>query len=157
MKFTEVLAISGRPGLFKYLAQGKSGIIVESLSDGNRFQVDASSKVSTLADIAIYTEAEDMPLSEVFQTISDKLKGGAAIDHKSQTDKLAEAFEEYVPSYDKYRVRASDIKKVFSWYNTLQAAGLSCFVEEEVKEEVKEEIKEESEKGSKKATKKDTK
>ena len=135
MKFSEVLAISGQPGLFKYLAQGKSGIIVESLSDAKRFQINASSKVSTLGDIAIYTEGEDVPLSEVFQSMSDKLTGGAAISHKSATTELATKFEEYLPDYDKYRVRASDIKKVFAWYNILQAIGMTSFIEAETEEE----------------------
>lgn len=131
MKFTEVIAISGQPGLFKYLAQGKTGIIIESLSDGKRSQVTANAKVSTLGDIAIYTESEDMPLAEVFQSMSDKLNGGPAISYKSDTKELAKAFEEYLPTYDKYRVRASDIKKVFSWYNLLQGAGMTQFVEKE--------------------------
>lgn len=136
MKFKEVLAISGQPGLFKYLAQGKSGIIIESLADGKRSQVAASAKVSTLVDIAIYTEGEDMPLAEVFQAMSDKLNGGAAIAHKSDTAALAAAFGEFLPTYDKYRVRASDIKKVFSWYNLLQGVGMTQFVEtEETKKE----------------------
>lgn len=134
MKFTEVLAISGQPGLFKYLAQGKSGIIVESLSDAKRFQISASSKVSTLSDIAIYTDSEDVPLSEVFQSMSDKLSSGAALSHKSATTELAEKFEEYLPEYDKYRVRASDIKKVFAWYNLLQQTGMTTFVEAEAEE-----------------------
>lgn len=140
MKFTEVLAISGQPGLFKYLAQGKSGIIVESLADAKRFQINASSKVSTLGDIAIYTDGEDMPLAEVFQSMSDKLEGGAAISHKSSTEDLAAAFAEYLPTYDRYRVRASDIKKVFSWYNLLQATGMTKFIEEKT-EETNEEAK----------------
>lgn len=138
MKFTEVLAISGQPGLFKYLAQGKSGIIIESLADGKRSQVAASAKVSTLGDIAIYTEGEDMPLAEVFQAMSDKLNGGAAVSHKSSTEVLAAAFEEYLPTYDKYRVRASDIKKVFSWYNLLQGSGMTKFVEDPATESTEE-------------------
>lgn len=138
MKFTEVLAISGQPGLFKYLTQGKSGIIIESLSDGKRSQVTASAKVSTLGDIAIYTEGEDMPLSQVFQAMSDKLNGGPAMSHKSDTKELAASFEEFLPTYDKYRVRASDIKKVFVWYNILQGAGMTNFIEEPAEEKKEE-------------------
>lgn len=134
MKFTEVLAISGQPGLFKYLAHGKSGIIVESLVDGKRSQVTASSKVSTLGDIAIYTDGEDKPLAEVFQAMSDALNGGAAISHKADTRELAAAFAQYLPDYDRDRVRASDIKKVFSWYNMLQSTGMTKFVEEPTEE-----------------------
>lgn len=131
MKFSEILAISGQPGLFKYLAQGKGGIIIESLTDGRRSQVSSSSRVSTLTDIAIYTEGEDKPLSEVFQNMCEMLNGEAALSHKSNPDELTAAFELYLPEYDKYRVRLSDIKKVFQWYNVLQAAGMREFVEAE--------------------------
>lgn len=131
MKFSEVLAISGQQGLFKYLAQGKTGIIIESLMDGKRMQVPSTARVSTLNDISMYTDAEDILLANVFQNMSDKLEGGAAISHKSSADELASAFADYLPNYDRYRVRPSDIKKVFSWYNILQGAGMTQFVEVE--------------------------
>lgn len=140
MKFSEVLAISGQQGLFKYLAQGKTGIIIESLMDGKRMQVPSNARVSTLNDISMYTEADDVLLATVFQNMSDKLEGGAALSHKAPSEELAEAFADYLPNYDKYRVRQSDIKKVFSWYNILQGAGMTQFVEEE--EEVTEEVAE---------------
>lgn len=137
MKFSEVIAISGQPGLFMYLAQSKAGIIVESLMDKRRFPVSATAKVSSLNDIAIYTEGEDMPLSQVFQVMSDKLEGKEAINAKSDIKELVKTFGEYLPSYDKDRVHNSDIKKVFTWYNMLVAYGMTEFVEKE--EEQKEE------------------
>lgn len=137
MKFSEVIAISGQPGLFMYLAQSKAGIIVESLMDKRRFPVSATAKVSSLNDIAIYTEGEDMPLSQVFQAMSDKLEGKEAINAKSDIKELVKAFGEYLPSYDKDRVHNSDIKKVFTWYNMLVTYGMTEFVEKE--EEQKEE------------------
>ncbi len=129
MKFSEILSISGQPGLFRYLAQSKNGIIIESLLDKRRTQVSSHSRVSSLNDIAIYTESEDMPLAEVFQAISDALQGGAAISHKSAPEALEAAFASYVPTYDRDRVRSSDIKKVFQWYNLLQQNGMTEFVE----------------------------
>lgn len=137
MKFSEVIAISGQPGLFMYLAQSKAGIIVESLVDKRRFPVSATAKVSSLNDIAIYTESEDMPLSQVFQSMYDKLEGKEAISPKSDIKELVKAFGEYLPTYDKDRVHNSDIKKVFTWYNMLVAYGMTEFVEKE--EEQKEE------------------
>ncbi len=140
MKFSEILSISGQPGLFRYLAQGKSGIIIESLAEGKRMQVSANSRISSLSDIAIYTEAEDMPLAEVFQTMFNSLEGAAALNHKSDINELVTAFEEYLPTYDKYRVRHSDIKKVFQWYNLLQGAGLTQFIETEEAESAEESV-----------------
>lgn len=131
MKFSEVIAISGQPGLFMYLAQSKAGIIVESLIDKRRFPVSATAKVSSLNDIAIYTEGEDMPLSQVFQAMYDKLEGKEAISAKADIKELVKAFGEYLPSYDKERVHNSDIKKVFSWYNMLVAYGMTEFVQPE--------------------------
>ncbi|MEG1554006.1 MAG: DUF5606 domain-containing protein [Rikenellaceae bacterium] len=131
MKFSEVIAISGQPGLFMYLAQGKAGIIVESIVDKRRFPVSATAKVSSLNDIAIYTEGEDIPLAEVFQKMHDALNGKEAINSKSDIKELTKAFGEYLPSYDKDRVHSSDIKKVFAWYNMLIAYGMTEFVEKE--------------------------
>ena len=131
MKFSEVLAIAGQSGLYKYLAHGKNGIIVESLADGRRFPVPSSAQVSALRDISIYTELEDKPLSEVFETMFEKLEGKPALSHKSAPAELAAAFAEYLPDYDQARVHASDIRKVFMWYNILQGTGMTEFVEKE--------------------------
>lgn len=143
MKFNEILSIAGQPGLYRFLTQGKAGIIVESLADQRRFPVSANAKVSSLTDIAIYTETEDRPLSEIFQTMYEKLGGKEALDAKSSPEELAKALEQFIPDYDKERVHKSDIKKLFSWYNLLVANGMTQFVEEETEEQQEEEGKEE--------------
>lgn len=131
LKLKDILAISGQPGLYKFLAQGNGGIIVESLADNKRMNVSAASKVSSMAEIAIYTETDDMPLSQVFETIYKHTDGKQAISHKSTPEQLKAAFAEALPEYDKERVHVSDIKKVFSWFNTLVDAGMKDFSIEE--------------------------
>lgn len=123
MELKEILAISGQPGLYKYVAQSSRGVIVESLLDGRRMNAAASAKVSALTEISIFTEAEDMPLADVFTRIYDHAQGGQAISHKEDPAKLKEYFAAVLPEYDRERVHVSDIKKIFSWYNILVGAG----------------------------------
>lgn len=134
MNLTGIIAISGKPGLFKVVAQGKNNIIVESLEEKKRFPAYASDRISALDDISIYTYDEDKPLKDIFQTIFDKEKGGPTISHKEDAKKLEAYLLEVLPDYDKERVYASDIKKLFQWYNLLQKAG-ELKVEEPAKEE----------------------
>lgn len=136
MKLSEILSISGQPGLYKFVAQSKSGIIVESLSNGNRMPVQGSAKVSSLGDIAVFTNEEDMPLGDVFQVIFDKNEGKESINHKTAgKDELISSFASFIPEYDVDRVHLSDIKKIFSWYNILVGAGITTFKEEETEEQ----------------------
>jgi hypothetical protein len=164
MDLSKILSISGKPGLFKMLAQTKNGLVVESLLDGKRFTAFSHERISTLEEISIYTEDEDMPLKDVLKAIYDKQDGKAAISHKSDGSELKTFFEEAIPEYDKENVYVSDIKKVIGWYNTLVEHELISFTEE--KEEKKDEEVEESEKptsveenknSDKKETKKDKK
>ena len=139
MKLKEILAISGQPGLFKYIAQSKNGIIVESLADGKRTNAPSTAKVSSLGEIAIYTDTEDLALGKIFEAISAKESGKQTISHKSTPDQLKAMFAEVVPDYDRDRVHVSDMKKMVSWYNTLTAAGMTDFsVEEEEQDESEE-------------------
>ncbi len=138
MKLQDILAISGQPGLYKFIAQSKTGVIVESLSDGRRINAASSAKVSSMAEIAIYTESDDMPLSKVFEAMTSHLEGKEAISHKSSANELKSLFEAVIPDYDKDRVHVSDIKKVVSWYNTLTQAGITDFSIEEEEEETEE-------------------
>lgn len=142
MNLKEILAISGQSGLFKFISQGRNGIIVESFTDKKRSFVNASAKVSTLEDIAIFTETEEKPLVEVFKNIFDKENGGEAISPKASNDELIKYMEQILPDYDKDRVYASDIKKVVLWYNILREHNLLKFdePEEEKQPEVKEEV-----------------
>jgi hypothetical protein len=134
MILKDILAISGEPGLFKFIAQGKNAIIVEHLETKKRSSAYGSAKVSSLEDIAIFTEKEDMPLGKVMDLICEKENGGPAIDPKSDSKKLTGWFEGILPDYSKEKVYASDIKKVASWYNILHKLNL-LIKEEPVKEE----------------------
>ena len=129
MILKDILAISGEPGLFKFIAQGKNAIIVEHLETKKRSSAYGSAKVSSLEDIAIFTDKEDMPLGKVFDLIYEKANGGTAIDSKTDADKLRTWFEEILPEYSKEKVYTSDIKKVAQWYNILQ--NLKLLVKEE--------------------------
>lgn len=129
-----ILAVSGQPGLYKVLSEGKNNVIVESLLTGKRSTVYTDAKMSALEDIAIYTTEEDLPLRKVFRKISDKENGGQAINVKNSPEELKKYFAEVLPDYDKDRVYFSDIKKVISWYNLLQEKGLLNLEEDEKKE-----------------------
>lgn len=131
MKFVEILAISGQPGLYKYVAQSKNGLIVESLVDGRRFNASGSSKVSALSEISIFTEGDDMPLNEVYAKIFAHTNGAKAVDHKAAPEQLKAFMAEALPEYDRERVRVSDMKKLFSWFNILVDAGMTDFSIEE--------------------------
>jgi hypothetical protein len=124
MNLKDIIAISGEPGLFKFIAQGKNAIIIEHLETKKRSSAYSSAKVSSLEDISIFTETEDMPLGKVFDLIFEKEKGGKAIDSKSDAEKLRTYFGEVLPEYAKERVYPSDIKKVVQWYNTLHSLDL---------------------------------
>lgn len=124
MKLKDILSISGEGGLFKFIAQGKNSIIVEHLTTKKRTVAHATAKVSSLEDIAIFAEGEDLPLGEVFDKINEKENGGAAIDHKVPAAELLTYFEEVVPDYDHDRVYVSDIKKLISWYNILHGLDM---------------------------------
>jgi hypothetical protein len=143
MNLKDYLAISGEHGLFKFIAQGKNAIIVEHLETGKRSSAYGSAKVSSLEDISVFTETEDLPLSKVFDRIFEKENGGATPDHKSDPGKLKSYFAEVLPEYDKERVYTSDIKKILFWYNSLQK--LNLLVKEEPEAEKKEGEKAEKE------------
>lgn len=120
---TGIISISGQPGLFKIVAQSKNGIIVEGLSDKKRMNVYASTKVSTLSDISMFTTGDDKPIEEIITTIFEKEKGGVAPDHKTDDKSIEKYFAEVLPDYDRDRVYISNIRKLLNWYNALQISG----------------------------------
>ncbi|WP_250432762.1 DUF5606 family protein [Hanstruepera flava] len=133
MGLDKILAIAGKPGLYKMITQTRSGFIAESLIDGKRLSVGIHHNVSILSEIAIYTLTEEKPLIEVFQLISDKENGNqTSISHKDSKDVLEEYLFGVLPDYDEDRVYASDIKKIVQWYNLLQKHNLLNFDEVEV-------------------------
>jgi hypothetical protein len=142
----DILSISGHGGLFQFISQGRHGIIVESLETKKRMNASATTKISALEDIAIFTDTEDVALKDVFKAIYEKEDGGETISHKSSADELKSYFEEILPDYDRDRVYVSDIKKVFQWYNQLHKLEMLNFDEEE---EAKEEDKKADEKEQK--------
>ena len=127
MELKEILAISGQPGLYKYVAQSTRGVIVESLVDGRRMNASANARVSALSEISMFTEGDDIALADVFTRIYAHTGGKAAIDPKSSPEALKAAFAEVLPEYDRDRVHVSDIKKCFSWYNLLVGVGFTEF------------------------------
>ncbi|MCC8088084.1 MAG: DUF5606 domain-containing protein [Rikenellaceae bacterium] len=135
MDLKDILAISGQPGLYKFIAQSTNGVIVESLADGRRSNVSASARVSSMGEISIYTDGEDMPIEKVFQNIYRDTDGKETISHKSSADELKNYFGKILPEYDKDQVHVSDIKKVISWYNMLLAKGLIDLEEKKEDEE----------------------
>ena len=143
MNLEKVLAISGKPGLYELKAQTRGGFVAESLADGKKISVNVRHNVSMLSEIAMYTYTEEVPLREVFQKIAEKEDGKEAISHKESKAKLEGYFKEILPEYDEDRVYASDIKKVFQWYNILVSAGITDFSEPE--KEAKEESASEEE------------
>lgn len=130
-----ILSISGRPGLFRLVSQGKNMLIVESLQNGKRMPAYATDKVVSLGDIAIYTQEEDTPLGEVFQAIKEKTDGNPVDVKALGNDGAVRAyFKEVLPSFDEERVYTNDIKKVFNWYNQLLSAGITEFKDVEAAE-----------------------
>ncbi|MCH5239558.1 MAG: DUF5606 domain-containing protein [Muribaculaceae bacterium] len=127
----EILAITGKPGLFKILSHNGRTLIVEELLTGKRFPVSARDKVVSLGDIAMYTESDDKPLGEILDLIYQK-EDGKTLDIKElvKTGSLKERFALYLPDFDRDRVHDSDIKKLFTWYNLLVEQGFTKFTEE---------------------------
>jgi hypothetical protein len=131
----DILAISGQPGLHKLVSNTKNGVIVENLETKKRMPAYATSKISALEDIAIYTEdGDDKPLVEVFRSIREKEEGKATISHKVSGKELENFFSDILPDYDKDRVYSSDIKKVVQWYNTLQKLDMLNVLDEQEEE-----------------------
>jgi Domain of unknown function (DUF5606) len=120
---TGIIAITGQPGLYKIVAQSKNGIIVEGLVDKKRVNVYASTKVSTLSDISMFTTGDDKPIEEILSAVFDKENGGAAIESKADDKAIEAYFVAVLPDYDKERVYVSNMRKLFSWYNVLQSTG----------------------------------
>ena len=129
MKLKGILAISGYKGLFKHISEGKNAIIVESLEDKTRMPAYSAYKISSLEDISVYTEDEDVNLGEILNKIFEKENGGPCPDHKSPPEELKQYFALILPNYDQDRVYVSDIKKIFNWYNILQKLNMLKFEE----------------------------
>lgn len=132
MSLEKIIAIAGKPGLYKLVAQTRGGFIAESLIDNKRLSVNVQQNVSVLSEIAIYTLTEEVPLKDVLSKIKEKEKGKpTSVSPKDSKDKLEEYFFNVLPEYDEDRVYASDIKKVMQWYNLLQSHKMLDLLESE--------------------------
>ncbi len=127
----KVLSISGQPGLFEYIAPSRTGFIVESMSTKHRSAVPTTAKVTTLADVSIYTEDGEVTLRTVLEAMRDKLEGKAAPGSKSDPEQIKKFFAEVLPGYDRDRFYVSHMKKVLDWYNNLVQFGSLEFIDEE--------------------------
>lgn len=126
-----ILSIAGRPGLYKLIQSGRGSLIVEQLQTGKRLPVQQRDRVISLADVAMYTDGDDVPLGQVLTSLAD-VAGGKEVDIKQvESEGLREFFGKVLPDYDRERVHVSDIRKLLSWYNILVAAGITEFLDPE--------------------------
>ena len=133
---SKILAVSGQSGLYLYISQARNGAIVEALSDKKRTSVSMTSKITSLADISIYTDDEEVKLQDVFLSMKEVLGDADAPSSKSSADELKALFEKALPAYDRDRFYVSHMKKVVDWYNNLKKYASLDFVnpEEETEE-----------------------
>ena len=128
---SRILAVSGYPGLYNYVAQSRNGAIAESLSTGARVNFPANGKISTLEDIAVYTEDGEVRLRKVFEALHETLGEADAPTAKASEKELRAFFEKALPGYDRDRFYLSHMKKVVSWYNEIKAHCSLDFVDPE--------------------------
>ena len=125
---SKILAISGQSGLYLYVSQARNGAIVEALADKKRTSVGMTNKITSLADISIYTDDEEVKLQQVFLNMKEVLGENDAPSAKSDPDVLKALFEKALPTYDRDRFYVSHMKKVVEWYNALKKYATLDFV-----------------------------
>ena len=139
MDLSNILVISGKPDLSELVSQTKGGAIVKNLVTGQKYPVFKNDRISSLGEIRLFTDSDERPLEEVMQAIYKHLDGKATAfePKKAEGKELADLLAAVLPDYDRERVHTSDMKKLFSWYNILAAAGKITFddPEEEKKDE----------------------
>ena len=129
---SKILSVSGQHGLYKFLAlSAKNAAIAESLADGHRTVFDAHSRITSLADIAVFTDKGEIKLKEVFLGIQKALAGAEAPTSKASADEIKALFAKAVPDYDADRFYVSHMKKILDWYGELVKFASLDFVEEE--------------------------
>lgn len=140
MDLSKILSISGKPGLYKMVGESKNGLVVESFTDGKKIPAFAHERISSLKEISIYTESDDIALWKVLKKLNE-IQEGKPIENpkKSSANDLKALFEQVIPDYDKDTVYVSDMKKVFSWYNQLLEKDMLDFSEQEKEEKEMEE------------------
>lgn len=135
----KILSVAGEHGLFEYVAQGRNGMIAQNLETKQRKMFGPSAKVSSLADISIYTTSEELSLKSVLESMTKALSGAEAMDSKkADAAAIKKFFDQVVPDYDEDRFYVSHMKKILDWYNCLQKFASLEFVEEEESEQEQE-------------------
>ncbi len=128
----KTLSIRGQHGLFNYIAQSRTGAIVEAFEDKKRYNFSANAGITTLEDISIYTEEGEMKLREVFAKLHEVLADADAPGPKAPEAELKALFAKAIPHYDADRFYVSHMKKVVEWYNALKHyASLEFLTDEE--------------------------
>jgi hypothetical protein len=135
---SRILAISGQSGLYLYVSNTRTGAVVEALKDKKRSSVTASSRLTSLADISIYTDDEEVKLQEVFLNMKEVLGDADAPSAKSSPEELKALFEKALPTYDRDRFYVSHMKKVVEWYNALKNYASLDFVNPDEEQEAAE-------------------
>lgn len=128
-----ILAISGKPGLYKLVSRAKNSLVVEALDDTHkRMPAFGTDRITSLADIAMFTDDEDVPLMKVLASLRDLEKGKPSSLNikKASSDELKDYFTKVLPAWDRDRVHSSDIKKLIQWYNILINNGITDFEDE---------------------------
>lgn len=128
---SRILSISGQSGLFLYVSQARNGAIVEALSDKKRSTVGMTSRLTSLADISIYTDDEEVKLQQVLLNMKEVLGDADAPSPKASAEELKALFEKALPAYDRDRFYVSHMKKVVDWYNNLKKYASLDFVNPE--------------------------
>ncbi|MBQ3207640.1 MAG: DUF5606 domain-containing protein [Bacteroidales bacterium] len=135
---TRILSISGQSGLYHYVSQARNGVVVEALADKKRSSFGMSTKITSLADISIYTDDEEVKLQQVFLNMKEVLGDADAPSAKSSADELKALFEKALPAYDRDRFYVSHMKKVVEWYNALKKYASFDFTDPEAEAEAQE-------------------
>jgi hypothetical protein len=123
MDLSKIIAVAGRSGLFRVIAQSRQALIVESLEDGKRLPVPSSVKVSSLQEISMFTTGDDVPLTQVLEKLHGVQQGRGELDPKAAEDVLWEKLGEALPDHDRERIYTSDVRKLFTWYGLLLKSG----------------------------------
>lgn len=133
MDYSKIIVVSGKSGTFKIIAQSRGGIIAESLTDGKKLPIAANSKVTSIEDIVIFTETDEVKLKEVFKNMKKLADEGNTFNHKTSDNEIKASFAQILPEYDKDRVYVSDMKKIILWFNQLNENNLIVTETEEEK------------------------
>ncbi len=139
MKLSEIVSISGKPGLFLFINSSRVPYTVEELETGRRMPVFGREKMSLLSNISMYTTEGEKPLAEVMQgmyeTFGEEIPDAKSVSESAES--LKDFMDKALPNWDKERIHQSDIKKLAKWYQILRQKGMDSFMpsEEEEKED----------------------